>query len=117
MGDTTEDTPVKKIREIMKERGFSLHAHSPDYKWMDFTHQFDSTDPMTSTHIHCDVNWISSNESDVSFKFTYVVPKSLFFLTSNDFSPLFNDAHFDMWFNKFLQIWDKVTDYYERGKE
>lgn len=41
MGDTTEDTPVKKIREIMKERGFNLHAHSPDYKCMDVTHQFD----------------------------------------------------------------------------
>lgn len=114
MGDTTVDTPVKKIREIMKERGFSLHAHSPDYKWMDFTHQFDDTDILTSTNIHCDIRWESRQENEVTFKFVYVIPKTTFILDSTNFTSLFNDEHFNRWFNKFLQIWNKVTDYYER---
>ena len=107
------DAVTQSIQNKMRERKFTLYAHNPDYTWLSFHHQFDLNNLMTLSGIFCDINL---KGKDLTFKFSYAIPKSLFELKSTDFGSLFDDEHFNKFFTKFIQVWEKVSDYYEYNK-
>lgn len=95
---------IEKIKNKMKERSFTLYAHNPDNTWLSFSHLNDPNNYISCTGIFCDI-YI---KEEIEFRFTYLIPKSIFLLDSIKLGAFFNDEHFNKMLAKFILTWDKL---------